>query len=235
MKKILIIVFFIQISMNAQSVQKNFIDQNYIEVTGKVETEIIPNEIYISITINEKDKHGKVSVEEQEAKLIKHLKLIGLDVDKNLSVENFNSSFNNFFFKKDEVYKTKQYSLMVDTTNMLSKVFKIFDLLEISNVFISKVNHSEIEKFKRDSKIKAIKIAKEKAKYYAEAINQTIGKALFIKEQQLYTGNYPNPLNSNIVLRGYASGVSKNKQVKDKISFKKIRITASVEAKFELK
>ena len=34
---------------------KNFIDENYIEVTGKSEMELIPNEIYLQIYLQEKD------------------------------------------------------------------------------------------------------------------------------------------------------------------------------------
>ena len=39
----------------AQNGEKNFIDQNYIEVTGKAELEIAPDRIYIQIRLNEKD------------------------------------------------------------------------------------------------------------------------------------------------------------------------------------
>ncbi|HBH21980.1 MAG TPA: SIMPL domain-containing protein, partial [Cytophagales bacterium] len=37
----------------AQSSTKNFIDENYIEVTGTARIEIIPDEIYLKIIINE--------------------------------------------------------------------------------------------------------------------------------------------------------------------------------------
>ena len=40
----------------AQSGEKNFIDQNYIEVSGTAEMEIVPDQIYLKIVISEKDK-----------------------------------------------------------------------------------------------------------------------------------------------------------------------------------
>ena len=46
----------------AQTGEKNFIDQNYIEVTGTAEMEIVPDEIYLKIVLSEKDK-GKKSLE----------------------------------------------------------------------------------------------------------------------------------------------------------------------------
>lgn len=238
MKKLLILFLMISLSGMAQQGTKNFIDQNYIEVTGTVESQIIPDEIYISITINEKDKKGKLSVEAQEAKMIQQLKLAGIDTEKKLSVENFNSVFNKFFLKKDGVLKVKQYLLLVNTTQELTKAFKIFDRLAISNVYIKKVDHSNMEALKLEAKVKAIKIAKKKAKAYAEAIEQTVGKALFIKENEnliinneaLYGAN-----SSNIIIRGYSSQANfKQEDLENKIAFKKITINASVEAKFEL-
>ena len=38
----------------AQTGEKNFIDQNYIEVTGTAEMEIVPDEIYLKIVLSEK-------------------------------------------------------------------------------------------------------------------------------------------------------------------------------------
>ena len=46
MRKLIVIVLTV-LSINCFSQTKNFIDQNYIEVTGKAEIEIIPNEIEI--------------------------------------------------------------------------------------------------------------------------------------------------------------------------------------------
>jgi len=234
MKNIFIIIFLIQASMFAQTGQKNFIDQNFIEVTGRVETEIIPDEIYISITINEKDKHGKVSIEEQEAQMIKSLKSIGIDTDHDLSIQNFYGTYNSLFLKKNEVFRNKQFELLVRNMLDLSKTFQILDDLNISNASINRVDHSEIEKYKRESKIKALKIAKDKAKDYANAIEQNIGKALLIKEiENNRQGNY-NVLNESIVIRGYGSNSSQSSKIYDKLTFKKIKLTAAILAKFEL-
>lgn len=40
----------------AQTGEKNFIDQNYIEVTGTAEMEIVPDEIYLKIVLSERIK-----------------------------------------------------------------------------------------------------------------------------------------------------------------------------------
>ena len=50
------------ISSFAQIGEKNFIDKNYIEVTGKAEMEFTPDKIYIQLLLNEKDAKAKNSV-----------------------------------------------------------------------------------------------------------------------------------------------------------------------------
>ncbi len=239
MKKIALFFLLTPLIGVTQQYAKNFIDQNYIEVNGTVESEIIPDEIHISITINEQDKKGKISVEQQEIKLIQQLKAIGINTEKNLSVASFDSRYVDYFLKKDNVLKKKQYTLIVNNTQNLAQAFKVFDALEISNVYINKVDHSKLEALKLEAKVKAIKIAKQKAQAYANAIEQNVGKALFLTEN-----NIVNPMinnngiygssSSNIIIRGSSSLGYKNKAMENKIAFKKIIITASVEAKFEL-
>ncbi len=239
MMALLMSVLLSHTSLRAQSSQKNFLDTNYIQVSGTVESNVTPDKIYISITINEKDKKGKVSVEMQEGKMIQRLKSIGIDLEKNLSIQSYNSSYNSYLLKKNDVLKVKKYTLLVNTTDHLTKAFEIFDRLEISNVYISKVDHSNMEELKLEAKIKAIKTAKKKASTYAKAIDQTIGKALLITEKNSSNYNASNAiygaLENNVIIRGYSSINTKNKAIGEKINFNDITITASVEATFELK
>lgn len=234
MKNLLLITLLLM--CNFTIAQKNFIDQNYIEVTGTIESEIIPDKIYLSIAINENDKKGKESVEEQESKMIKALKSMGINTDKKLSIEGFNSTFINYFLRKDDVLKVKQYTLLVHDTQTLANVFKTFDLLEISKVYISKIDHSNIENLKQEAKIKAIKMAKEKAKLFAQGIDQKVGKAIMISENSLRISNATPGSENAIIVRGYSSaiyGSNANSNI-DLLDFKKITIVASMEAKFEL-
>ncbi len=234
-----LVALFCAISTSAQTSQKNFLDINYIQVSGTVESNITPDKIYVSITINEKDKKGKISVEMQEAKMIQKLNSIGIDLNKNLSVQSFHSSYNSYILKKDDVLKVKKYLLLVHNTEHLSKVFKIFDQLEISNVYISKVDHSKMEELKLEAKIKAIQTAKKKATTYAKAIDQSIGKALLITEKNNQHFNNSNAIYgaraTNVLIREYGALNTKNKIDGERINFKDITITASIEATFELK
>lgn len=207
---------------------KNFIDQNYIEITGTAELLIIPNEIYVSITLTE--KNHKKTIEEQEQLLIANLRSLGIDTDKDFSISSFDGIYTTYFIKKNQVEKVKKYQLIVKDGKTLSRTYAILDQLKITNAKIIKVSHSEIEKFRREAKINSLKVAKEKAVQYAEAIDQEIGRALFIKEVE---GNlYANQ-------RGFNSSniYYKNKSLEqlENLTFQEISITATVLTKFELK
>lgn len=232
MRKIVIIIALLPLLAFSQ---KNFIDQPFIEVTGKMEMEIVPDEIYINITINEKDKRN-MTVEKQEQLMIQKLKAAGVDVNIKLSIKDFSGDYSKYFLRKNEVVKYKNYELLIHKTELLPRIFKALDEINISNVSISRTDHSDIENLRREAKLKALKIAKEKASGYATAIEQTLGKALYIQES--YNANVSNYLQGRVTgiqIRGVSSISGKNESNYQNIQFSKINITATVLARFELK
>lgn len=232
--KNIIITTAVLLIQNFGFAQKNFIDQNYITVFGKAEMEITPDEIYITFLINEDDKKGKVSVEKQETELLNELKKINIDINKSLKIQRFNSDYQKFLLKKDDVIKTKNYELMAHNTTELEKIFKILEKLEISNAYISKIDHSEIEKYRRDVKINAIKAAKSKAEYLTSSIGQSIGNAIHIQEMNNETSNplegQVHGLLSNTYAIGYAPESSLNKP-----EFSNIIIKETIQVNFSIK
>ncbi|MDC9723639.1 MAG: SIMPL domain-containing protein [Urechidicola sp.] len=231
MKKIVVIIALLPLLVFSQ---KNFIDQPFIEVTGKMELEIIPDEIYISITINEKDKRNK-TVEQQEKLMIQKLKAAGVDVDEKLSIKDFSGDYSKYFLRKDELVKYKNYELLIHKTALLPIIFKALDEIDISNVSIERTDHSDLENLRREAKLKALKIAKEKASGYATAIEQNVGRALYIQENDNFNSyNNYNQLNE-VVIVGYGDKRSDNYEAFQDVQFSKINITATVLARFELK
>lgn len=224
-----ILFMFLFFSVFAQD-NKNFIDQNYIEVTGKGEMEITPDEIYIQIVINESDNKGKESLEMLEKKMLAKLQTIGIDLKKDFSVKDINSNFKNYLLKKTDIFTSKEYQLIVHTAPVAGRVYRELEALGISNLSISNVDHSEIEKFRKEVKIKAIKDAQDKATSLATAIGQTAGRALYIRENESF---YPMMAKTNMMMvRGAALDESYSEP---DIEFEKIRIEYSVQVNFELK
>ena len=134
MKTSLTILFmFLLFSVFAQD-GKNFIDQNYIEVTGKGEMEISPDKIYIQIIINENDNKGKESVEILEKKMLAKLQTVGIDLKKDFSVKDINSNFKKLIGNLFTLFNQSEFKLISHQSGLLFEVhfeflFKFFDEL----------------------------------------------------------------------------------------------------------
>ncbi len=218
----------------AQVGQKNFIDQNFIEVTGKSEMDITPNLIYLKIFINEKDNKSKLSLPEREKIMISSLKDIGIDVSKDLSVKDMSSNFKYYLLTKNDILLSKEYQLLVKDGKIASRVFIELEKIGISNVSIDKLDNSNLENFRKEVKIDAIKAAKNKAESLASAINQNIGRAIYIQElEPNFRNGVPGSSNS-IVIRG-VSGEIYGSNAQPDIDFEKIKIEYTILCRFELK
>lgn len=225
---ILLLAVFLSWSTMAQG-QKNFIDQNYIEVKGLAELEIVPDEIYLNIHLDEQDTKNKESIEVLEKQMFVALKKAGIDLEKQLSVSDFASNLQSHFIKRDDVRKSKNFELLVHDSQSLAKVFVELGKIKISNINILKVDHSEIEKYRKQVKINAVKAGKEKATALAEAIGQKIGKAIYINEtSSRYKNEYAN---TAIRIRGMSTMAKMDMPVLD---FQKIKLEYTVIMRFAL-
>ncbi|MBE9468331.1 MAG: SIMPL domain-containing protein [Bacteroidetes bacterium] len=235
MKNILIGLFLlISISAIAQNGEKNFIDQNYIEVTGKSEMDISPDLIYIKILLNEKDNNKKISVTELEKQMADKLTEIGVDISKELLVKDISSNFKYYLLTKNEVLLSKEFQLLVRDAKTASRVFIELKKIGISNISIDRLDNSKITDYRKEVKINAIKAAREKAQSLAIAINQDIGRAIFIHEQN--NKFQSNRTSNSIMVKGYASSKIYGSNASDlEIDFEKIKLEYSIICKFELK
>jgi hypothetical protein len=224
----ILVAMILGINLSAQS-QKNFIDQNYIEVKGVAELEVVPNEIYLSIVLDEGDVKNKESIEQLEQKMFVALEKAGINLENQLSVSDFSSNLKFHFFKGANILKTKMFELLVHDSHTLAKVFVELENIKISNVNILRVDHSDIEKYRQQVKINAIKAGKEKAESLTEAIDQKIGKAIYINEHA--TGFNNDFSNTSFRIRG-VSNMSKTKS--PDLDFQKIKLEYSVHLRFEL-
>ena len=159
MKRLVSTVYlaFAILTLFGQGTGKNFIDQNYIEVTGHAEKKVSPDRIYLNILINEKDFKNQ-SIRDIERKMINRLTEMGVDVEKNLKIKDFASNFKNYWIQKTDIQLMKEYELLLTDANTAGGVFLEFEKLGISNVSIDRLENSEIKRYELEVKIEAMDV-----------------------------------------------------------------------------
>lgn len=211
----------------AAQVQEAF--PSYIQVNGRAEREIAPDEFYLQIVINERDSKGKVSVESQQRDMIAALKRLGVNIEKQLKVANLSSEF----FKKNTSVATAKYQLQLGSSAEVGKVWQALDGLGISNVSILKVSHSQLERYKSEVRVEAMRNAKQNAATLAEAIGQTIGKCFYVYDSN--NDVMPVFYNNMAVMRSAkAFDAAEAAAGEEPLDFKTIKLQYSVQAKFVL-
>ena len=230
MKRITLLITALFFFLAGTAQEKNFIDCNYIEITGKAQTEVAPDEIYLNITINEKENKGKLSLEKQEKDMFKRLTSLNIDLEKNMTVLDMNSFYEKYILKKDKILITKSYILKVGSADMTAKVFAALEEAGISDVSIAKTALSNVEKVRDGVMEKAAVNAKDKAILMANALGRKVGKAIFIQ-------NYDN---YSMLVRGVqpmtkmSMAESADSFISPVLEFEKIRFEHSVLVRFEL-
>ncbi|MEE9408082.1 MAG: SIMPL domain-containing protein [Polaribacter sp.] len=207
----------------------------FIEVTGKAETEIVPDEIYLNISIKERMENGKkLKITFLENELKSKLREIGIP-EKNLSISDVNAVLSKTGWWKEELLSIANYTLKIKGADKLKKLFEKLKKLKISDINISKVTHSKIIELRKKNRIKAIKVAKDKADYLLSAIGQKTGKPIIINE--VNTNNQQIYANANYISSSSSSfGVSKSRGYSNEIvQFEKIKISSSIYVKFKIK
>lgn len=230
MKKVTLIISLLLITISGYSQTKNFIDQSYLETNATIDTLVVPDKIYLSILITEKDTKGKIAVEELEQKMNVKLKSLGIDTKKQLFLSDAASNFKRYFLKKKDVLKNKAYTLIVYDALTAGKVIVGLESIEISNINLIKTEFSKIEALKLELKQKAIIKAKTQAETLLKPLNQKLGRAIHISD---FSSNYNT-------LEGRVSGINiKYKAESDfetpiDIEFQKIKIQSTISIKFSI-
>lgn len=235
MKKL---VFLVLALVSLNSYAQNTAQQpsrKTIAVTGIAEMEVVPDEIYVSITLQEyKDNGTKVIVETLEKALREVLNTMKIDV-KNLSIEG-SYGYRNYVPKKHkqkEFFLSKTYQLKMSE---LSKYNELIDRLDdegISQVYISRTHHSKMEEFKKQMKINAIKAAKEKATYLLLAINEQLGEALEVNEQA--NNEYFPVYQANRMYKTESLAASDGSANEVPIDMKQIKVSSQISVVFAIK
>ena len=108
-------------------------------------------------------------------------KEIGIDVTNDLVIKDYVSNFQYYWIIRTDIQLIKEYQLLVHEAKIAGQVFTELQKLGISNISIDRLENSKIRD-RKEVKVTAINSAYEKAKALSMAINQDIGRAIYIQE-----------------------------------------------------
>ncbi len=217
----------------------------YIEVVGSAEMEIEPDEIHLEVTIAEfsytkpqkigSDKKVSVSINKAETTLMDILKKEGIKKDqiflKNTSKGYYYAEWNGY--KDYDVTMQKKYQVVFTSFAQLDRTLKALPSADegIINVIITSTKNNNIEQYRKQVKIQAMKAAKEKAQYLLESIGNKIGNPVSIIEID-NDGGYTPYLRSNMMMA--KTGIEEDSS-EPNAQMQKIKLRYEIRAQFEIK
>ena len=231
------LIFTNAIVSNAQQVimEKPLVKK--IEVTGSAEQEVLPDEIFVTVSLREyfkdKDNKNKIDIMVLEKQLQKAVEEAGIPKE-NFTIGTING-YREWWGKKKPttLLESKSYIIKVPNLYKIDGIISKVDDKGIAYTNIDRYEFSKIEQLRKDIKIKALQAAKEKAKYLLEGIGEQMGEALDIIEiDQSYT---PQPVYSNMMMRSARVEVAADAMPESNVDVQKIKVRYEMKASFRIK
>ena len=231
MKKIFLVTLItgLSLSMFAQMVDT----RRKIEVVGNAESEVVPDIIYITISLQEYFNGNKKATDINDLEKRLQNAVIKAGVPKeNLMVNNV-SSYNNTWQKKKNpnFVASKQYRLKLSDISKFNEIISPIDPKAIQYTNVESYEYSKMSEVKKELRKKALQAAREKAGYLAETLDDKVGDALEINV--IDADNNPvQPMYANTMMR-YKTEEAADAAPAD-IAFHTIKLNAQVRVVFQL-
>lgn len=227
MKRGMILVAALMLTTSLYAQQTNVMDQPYIEVSGQAEVEVVPDKIYVQITIDG-DSKGQETVLQQEKEMVQRFDALGIDVEKKLVVQElFNSAL-----KSNKVTTFKMYRLEVNSATQLAHVFQALQAIGIAQAEIESVDVSNKEELIQQIRAEAAQNARQNALVLANALGQELGKALYVQDYSTSPYEYMNMSTRDYAMAEVREVVA---EVAPVLEFQKVTFNSSVRVRFLLK
>ncbi|HEX8039773.1 MAG TPA: SIMPL domain-containing protein [Chryseosolibacter sp.] len=229
MKRFIFIpVFLLPILLSAQ---ENFKGEHFIEVTGTAFREVEPNEIYVMIRLKEfEENRQKTSLEKLEKDFYDAVKEAGID-RKRVELAHAGSDLEKFRRRDKEAYREKTFQIKLTSAAELEKFIEKLSPVKVDAVDVTRIHHSDYEKFRLELKVEALKAAKAKAETLLHSIGAEIGKPLMVRDFD-FVQPYMD-MKANVVMRGAESYQAQSAE--EPIAFRKIKMQAQITAQFEIR
>jgi uncharacterized protein len=234
-------LFIVSSLLALSSFAQNYVNPfpRTITVNGSAEMEITPDEIYVQVYLKEYEKKGggKISIEKIRQDFLTAVRSLGLP-DTSITVSGYDANNYNPWWrkknKKEELYASITYQVKLRNTAQIDLLVDKLDDNATQNFYISRTTHSKLDEFRRNLKIQAVKAAREKADYLAEAANAKIGVPITINEPGEYYQPYYGDMASNRMMKAEMAQASAPAD-QPQADFKKMKLRYEVNVVFELK
>lgn len=210
-------------------------NSRYIEVTGSSETEIIPDEIHFMITIKEywqeefekkskpEDYQTKVPVNEIEHNLMNALKQAGIDPSDIQTKE-----VGDYWRERGKDFLiSKTFDIKLQNPDQINRIIQTVNTKGIQSMNIGELKNKDLQAYRKQGKIEALKAARQKADYLVAAMGQKLGNVLRIVEPEERSFSYfqPQSAMSNVAMPSYDSNPE---------NFRTIKLRYQMTARFEI-
>ena len=199
-------------------------NSRYIEVTGSSETEIIPDEIHFMITIKEywqeefekkskpEDYQTKVPVNEIEHNLMSALKQAGIDPSDIQTKE-----VGDYWRERGKDFLiSKTFDIKLQNPDQINRIIQTVNTKGIQSMNIGELKNKDLQEYRKQGKIEALKAARQKADYLVAAMGQKLGNVLRIVEPEERSFSYfqPQSAMSNVAMPSYDSNPENFRTIK---------------------
>jgi uncharacterized protein YggE len=183
---IFITTLFLTFSLSAQNNE----EVRFVEVRGNAEMEVQPDEMILSIAIQEyfeeefqknkepEDYKTKVPLAKIEDGLIKSLRKAGIEKE-DIRVRGMGNYWRQ---QGKEFLFSKQLEVKISDFSKVNQLSSLVDAKGIRSLNVGQMSHSDLETLRKQIKTDALKDAREKAAYLVESLGEELGEVLSITE-----------------------------------------------------
>lgn len=212
-----------------------------IEVTGTAETEVVPDVITFSVSLkeyfkDEKNYKDKVTIDILEKQLIKAVSEAGL-AKESLVIGGISGyrEYTSPRKKPANFTQSKQYELTLSDLKKVDNILSKIDEKGIQYTNIQKAEHSKIAQYRKEIKVKALQVAKEKAIYLLEGIGEKLGDPIEINEVDDYSSYPVYAAQANQMYKSAAMAEAAGPAPDSELEYQKIKISYKMRAVFKIR
>ncbi|MEO5570413.1 MAG: SIMPL domain-containing protein [Bacteroidia bacterium] len=240
MKKLILVLLFVSGVVCRNNAQQTLTIQDKIkkiEVTGSAEMEVVPDEIYIGIALQEYyDKQKtKMTIDAISKNFLTVCEKAGITKDR-IEVQNMSGFDNTSWWytkrKKEQpdLLQSTSYIIKFSVPAEVDKMVNMLDDNATNNVYVNKTSSSKETEFRKQLKIQALQNAKAKAQYLLEGVGEKAGGLLYVKEIESNDG----PVFKNYAIANSMMASGGEASANEGLNFKKIKYRFEVEAHFAI-